>query len=188
MSTISQTPKIKTVRILNNRNLNLFIITALIVAFVAIFTGAVAFTTVKPIDHSAYMLYRQGEWLSVPVHVSNAEAYQIFHRGEVASPLSNAEAYQLFRKGEVPSMLTNAEAYQLFRRGEWASVIPVVDMTAYHLSERMLIDPRAGLTVYLLSERTLVDPRAALATYFNSERTSIPVLFTAYQRSEWFGK
>ena len=118
--------------------------------------------------------YRQSEWLSVPIRLSNAEAYQIFRRGEVASPLSHAEAYHLFRLGE------------------WVSVnVPAslgVDMTAYHLSERTLTDPKAGLAMYLLSERTLVDPQAGMATYFNSERTSFPVLFTKYQFSEWFSK
>lgn len=174
MSTISQAPKTNTARTLNIRNLNLLVVAALIVAVVVFFTSVAGSPAAKPADHSAYMLYRQGEWLSVPITVSNAEAYQIFRRGEVASPLSNAEAYELFRLGE------------------WASVnVPpaiAVDMTAYHLSERTLVDANAGLAVYLLSERTIVDSQAGMATYFNSERTSIPVLFTKYQRSEWFGE
>jgi len=173
MSTISQTPKVNTARSLNNRNLNLFIVATLVVALVVIITGVAGSPAAKPIDHSAYMLYRQGEWLSIPIPVNNAEAYQIFRRGEVASPLSNLEAYHLFRLGE------------------WASVnIPTiaVDMTTYHLSERTLTDPNAGFSIYLLSERTLVDPQAGMAAYFNSERTSVPVLFTKYQRSEWFGE
>jgi hypothetical protein len=80
-------------------------------------------------------------------------------------------------------------AYMLHRQGEWASVnIPTVDMRAYHLSERTLIDPNIGFSIYLLSERTFVDAQAGMAAYLNSERTSVPVNFTKYQRSEWFGE
>jgi hypothetical protein len=62
------------------------------------------------------------------------------------------------------------------------------DLTAYHLSERTLVDPNAGLAIYLQSEHTLVDPQAGLAIYQQSKRTSVPVRFNKYQRSEWFGK
>lgn len=118
MSTVSQTPKIKTARTLNVRNANLLVIAALVVAIVVFFTSVAGSPAAKPIDHSAYMLYRQGEWLSVPIPPSVA-----------------------------------------------------IDMNAYHLSERTLIDPQAGM-----------------ATFLNSERTSVPVRFTKYQLSEWFGK
>jgi len=193
MSTISQTPKVNAARTLNIRPVNLLIVAALVLGVVAIFAST-ASPAAKPVDRSAYMLYRQGEWLSMPISVSNAEAYQIFRRGEVISPLSNAQAYELFRKGEVafvPS-LTNAEAYQIFRLGEWASVtIPAatgLDLTAYHLSERTLVDANSNFAEYLLSEHTLTDPQAGMAIYLNSERTSVPVHFTQYQRSEWFGE
>ena len=193
MSTISQTPKVNTVRTLNLRNMNLPIAAALILVVAAIFAVTLA-PAAKPIDHSAYMLYRQGEWLSVPIRVSNAEAYQIFRQAEVSSPVSNAEAYKIFRQGEVASapILTNAEAYQIFRLGEWASVntpeTSSLDLTAYHLSERTLVDAEAGLAGYLLSEHTLVDPHAGMAAFLNSERTMIPVTFNQYQLSEWFGQ
>jgi hypothetical protein len=189
MNTISQTPKINTVRNLNARNVNLFIIAALLVTFIAIFNAVAGSPVAKPADHGAYMSYRQGEWLSVPI--SNQAAYQLFRRGEVASPVSNTEAYQLFRQGEVVSVpnLTNTEAYHLFRLGEWASVsIPAVDLTAYRLSEQTMIDPNAGLTMFHLSERTLTDPQAGLSAYFNSERTMVPAPFTKFQLSEWFGE
>ena len=189
MSTISQTPKMNTARTLNINNINLFIIAALLVTFIVIFNAVAGSSAAKSVDHTAYMLYRQGEWLSAPI--GNQAAYQIFRRGEVVSPVSNVEAYQTFRQGEVGSVpnLTNAEAYQLFRLGEWSSVsIPAVDLTAYRLSERNMTDPNAGLTMFHLSERTLTDPQAGLSTYFESERTSIPVHFTPYQISEWFGE
>ena len=189
MSTISQTPKVSTVRMLNNPALNLLVAAAFIVTFIAIFASIGSFPAAKPMDHSAYMLYRQGEWASVPI--SNQTAYQIFRGGEVASPLSIAEAYQTFRKGETVSVpnLTNAEAYHLFRLGEWALVsIPAVDLTAYRLSERNMTDPNAGLTMFHLSERTLTDPQAGLAAYLESERTMVPAPFTKFQLSEWFGQ
>jgi hypothetical protein len=189
MSTISQTPKVSTVHILNNRNLNFFVAAALVATVVVIFASIVRSPAAKPMDHSAYMTYRQGEWASIPI--SNQTAYQIFRGGEVASPLSITEAYQTFRKGEVVSVpnVTNAEAYQLFRLGEWASVnIPAIDLSAYRLSERTLTDPNAGLEMFLQSERTLTDPQAGMAIYFNSERTLVPAPFTQFQLSEWFGQ
>lgn len=173
MSTISQAPKTNTASTLNIRNASLLVVAALIVAVVVFFTSVAGSPTAAPVDNSAYLLYRQGEWLSVPIPVNNAEAYQIFRSGEVTSPL------------------TNAEAYRLFRLGEWASMnVPAitVDMTAYHLSERTLVDADAGFAIYLLSERTLIDPQAGMAIYLNSERTSTPARFTKYQLSEWFAK
>lgn len=189
MSTISQTPKINNARPLNVFNVNLLVVAALLVTIIAIFNAVAGSPAARPIDHSAYMIYRQGEWLSVPI--SNQEAYQIFRRAEVASPVTNSQAYQTFRNGEVISVpdLTKAEAYQLFRLGEWASEnIPTVDLTAYRLSERTLTNPNAGLTMFHLSERTLTDPQAGLAAYFNSERTMIPAPFTKFQLSEWLGQ
>ena len=140
------------------------------------------------------MLYRQGEWLSVPITIGNQEAYQIFRQAEVASPLTDAQAYQMFRKGEAtsPVVLTNAEAFHVYRLGEWTSVNnpagATLDLTAYHLSERTLMSANTGRTIYLISERTLVDPQAGMETYLASERTSVPAPFSPYQRSEWFGQ
>lgn len=189
MSTISQTPKMSTTRTLKINSVNLFVVAALLVTIIAIFNAVAGSPAAKPTDNSAYMLYRKGEWLSVPV--SNQVAYQIFRRGEIASPVSNVEAYQTFRKGEVVSVpnLTNTEAYQVFRLGEWASVsIPAIDLSTYRLSEQTLTNPNAGLTMFHLSERTLTDPQAGLATYLNSERNMIPAPFTQFQLSEWFGQ
>jgi hypothetical protein len=171
MSSISLARKVRPIDILNKRNFNLFIFAALVTTLVAIAAASLASPARQSFDQAAYMLHRQGEWLSEPV--SNAEAYQIFRRGEVASPVSNAEAYRLFRLGE------------------WQSVgIPVtaVDLSAYHTSERTLVGSNAGLEVYLLSERTMVDPQAGMAAYLNSERTHVPAPFNKYQLSEWFGE
>ena len=172
MSTISQAPKVNTARRLNIRNLNLLIAAALVLAVAAIFASTAA-PAAQPVDRSAYMLYRQGEWLSVPIAVNNAEAYQVFRNGEVTSPLSNIEAYQLFRLGEWASVHTPTIA---------------VDLTTYHLSERTLLDAKAGFAAYLRSERTFVDPNVGRAIFLDSERTMIPVPFSLYQLSEWFGK
>ena len=170
MSAIS---KINTLRTFTALHLSLLIAAALIVTLIIAAAGALTSPSAKPIDYNAYMLYRQGEWISVPIRVSNAEAYQVFRRGEVESPVSAAEAYRLFRLSE------------------WTA-IPAVDLTGYHLSERTLTDPNAGLSTYLLSERTFVDPQAGIAAYFQSERASVAVRdltpFNEYQRSEWFGK
>ena len=117
MSTISQTPKVDTARGLNIRNLNLLIAAALVIAVLVVF-ASIATPAAAPVDQDAYMLYRQGEWRSVPSSVSNAEAYQIFRLGETTSV--NA---------------TNAS---------------VVDLTAYHFSERTMVP--ALFSTYQLSE------------------------------------
>jgi hypothetical protein len=167
MSSISVTQKSKTISILDNRNIGLIILAALVTMLMAVVAVSAASPATQPFDYNAYMLHRQGEWVSVPV--SSADAYQIFRSGEVASPVNNAEAYRIFRQGE------------------WAAV-PASDLSAYLQSERTLVDPTAGLAIYQLSERTLVDPQAGMVVYHNSERTHIPVRFNKYQRSEWFGE
>jgi hypothetical protein len=83
----------------------------------------------------------------------------------------------------------SANAFPEYRQSEWNSIAaPVTDVSGlemYRQSERTLIPAQASLMTYHLSERTLVNP---LTEYLASERTSIPVQFTAYQISEWFGK
>jgi hypothetical protein len=156
---------------MSNRRLMAFVGSALVAILVAIGIAANASPAANAFDYNAYMLHRQGEWVSVPIPVDIAEAYRIYRQGEVTSPVSNAEAYLIHRQGE------------------WASVaISPVDLTAYYLSERTLVDPNAGLAIYQQSERTFVDPQTGLAIYQQSERTSVPVRFNKYQRSEWFGE
>jgi hypothetical protein len=63
----------------------------------------------------------------------------------------------------------------------------------YWLGERYgqtpaILSPVEGMEQYHQSERTFVDPQAGMAIYHTSERTRIPVRFTRYQLSEWFGK
>lgn len=171
MSTILQTPKIKTPRLADARTQSLFLAAAVIAMLAVIFANVAVSSKAGSMDVNAFQLYRQGEWVSVP--------------------FTPAQAYQIFRRGEVVSPVTSAEAYQIFRQGEWASArIPVTggDLSAYHLSERTLVNPAAGLEIYQLSERTMVDPQVGMATYHNSERTRLPVQFNPYQRSEWFGE
>jgi hypothetical protein len=193
MSTISLSQRIKTLNTVNNRNVILIVLSAaaaMLVVISAVSTSPVA----TPFDFNAYSLYRQGEWLLVPNPADNAKAYEIFRAAEVASPVSNAEAYQLFRAGEVTSpAVLNAEGFLQYRQGEWISVpVPAMDLNAYHLSERTLIDPQTDMAAYHQSERTLIEAETGLAAYLESEKTLIPVrdlsAFNAFQRSEWFGE
>lgn len=117
------------------------------------------------------------------------------NKGDSAIKPLSADAFPQYRQSEwtyVPLRASLEDALAAYHRSEWSSVaIPVTDMSGlevYHRSERTLVDPNAGLAIYQLSERTLIDPQAGLATYFESERTSIPVNFTTYQLSEWFGQ
>lgn len=168
MSTISQTPNIKTPRLFDNRIHFVLLAAAVIAMLAVIFINVVVSRDAASLGANAYRLYREGEWVSVPL--TPAQAYQIFRRGEVASPVNNVQSYQIYRQGE------------------WASTASSTDMSTYHLSERTMVDTQADLSAYQLSERTRMDPQAGLAIYLNSERTSVPVRFTPYQQSEWFGQ
>jgi hypothetical protein len=165
MSSITVTHK--TLSILDNRNVSLIILAALVAVLVTIVAVVAASPAAEPFDHNAYRLYRQGEWVS--------------------PPLSSAVAYQIFRRDEVTSPVNPAEAYRIFRLGEWAGANPV-DLSAYRQSEHTLVNPNAGLSIYQLSERTLVNPLAGMAIYHSSERTRVPMRLNEYQRSEWFGE
>lgn len=86
MSSTVQTPKINTIRILNNRNLmSLFVLAALVVTLMVIFTSVVDRPAAKSIYGEGYMIYRQSEWAWVLIPVDMAEAYRIYHQSERAS-------------------------------------------------------------------------------------------------------
>ena len=168
MSTISLAQKSKTLSILDNRNVSLIILAALVTLLVTVVAVSAASPVTRTFDPHGYQLYRQSEWASEALP---AQAYQIFRQGEVASPASRFDGFALYRQGE------------------WISVpVPAVDLSSYLQSERTFTDANAGLTIFHLSERTLTDPQAGMAIYQNSERTRIPAPFTKYQLSEWFGK
>jgi hypothetical protein len=166
MSTISQTPNVKNTRLFDNRIQFVLLAAAVIAMLAVMFNNVLVSQGAASLSSNAYRLYRQGEWVSVPF--TPVQAYQIFRRDEVTSPASSVEAYQIFRQGE------------------WASV--AIDLTSYHLSERTLLNAQAGMAAYHLGERTLIDSQTGLAIYLNSERTRVPIPFTLYQQSEWFGQ
>ena len=113
MSSTVQTPKISTIRLLNDRTLmSLFILAALMVTLIVIFTSVVDRPAAKSIYGEGYMIYRQSEWAWVPIPVDMAEAYRIYHQSERASV-------------PIPTVDLNAAMY------------------IYHKSERNLIDPQA---------------------------------------------
>jgi hypothetical protein len=96
MSSISVTPKLKTLSILNNRNVILIILAALVSTLVVLSAISVNSRAAKAFDYNAYLLHRQGEWVSVPIPVDSAEAYIIHRQGEwdsVAIPAVDLTAY-----------------------------------------------------------------------------------------------
>jgi hypothetical protein len=149
MSSITLTQKSKPPIVLTGRN-TILIVLAVLVAILAVLAAAPkSAPAATAFDHSAYMLHRQGEWVSVPL-------------------TNSAEAYQIFRHGEVDAPVSNAQAYQLYRQGEWVSAgIRAADLSAYRLSERTLVGMQSGLEMYRLSERTRVP--VSFTTYQLSE-------------------
>lgn len=139
MSTISQAPKVNTARTLHIQPVNLLVIAVLVlgVALIAVNASAPA---AGPIDNSAYVLYRQGEWLSVPILPSNAEGYHLFRLSEWASV-------------NIPTIAMDMTAYHLSER----TLLPIVvtDLfIANRLSEHALLDQQVGLKIFQDSERT----------------------------------
>ena len=128
MSTILQTTKVNTPRTLNRRYLNLLMAGVLIVTLAAIFTGMAGSPAAGPMDNSAYMIYRQGEWISVPIHVRSAEAYHLSER-TLVDPQAGLPIYLL---------------------SERTLIDPRVDVAAYFNSERTSVPVR--FNEYQLSE------------------------------------
>lgn len=142
MSSTLQTPKINTIRLLNDRNLmSLFVLAALVVTLMLIFTYAADRPVANSINDQAYIIHRQGEWISVPIPVDMAEAYHIYHQSEWAS---------------VPIPAVDLTAYF---QSEHTLVDPNAFMAIYQQSERTLVDPQAGLAIYQQSERTSIPVR-----------------------------
>ena len=189
------------------RNVNFFITVGLTMALVIVAVFAIVNSTtmttnvapnisqdiaknnnvaLEPISADAFPQYHQSEWHSVAVPVTGVSGVEIYHQSErmLIPAQAGLMAYQLSER-----TLVNPLADYLASERTLSPIVNA-DFSSYHLSERTMIEATIVNTFaeYLASERTLVDPQAGMATYFESERTSIPVQFTPYQVSEWFGE
>ncbi len=148
-------------------------------------------------------------FLGIALGIATIVAFAAILSSQATIPAVNNPAPDVEARENVTLVPLSAEAFPQYRQSEWASsVLPatgVNDAEAYHLSERTMIPTQTGLTVYHLSEwtmfpvlvsfssyleseRTLVEVPDGMTIYLNSERTRVPVLFTKYQLSEWFGE
>jgi hypothetical protein len=192
----------------HNRNIDLFIAGGLVLALVAVAAFAIASSAtvttsvapnmpqnvtgnkvniaVAPLSANAFPQYRQSEWHSMSVPVTGVSGSEIYQQSE--RTLIPAEAGLMTYHLSERTLVNPLAEYLASER----TLSPIVstDLSSYLLSERTMTEAASVNTFaeYFASERTLVDPLAGLATYFESERTSIPVNFTTYQLSEWFGK
>ena len=189
------------------RSFNLFITAGIVIALVVALSAIIASATgnnnatpnvpqniientdnvaLAPLSAEAFPQYRQGEWNSIAAPVTGVSGLGMYRQSE--RTLIPAEAglatYHLSER----TLVNPFADYQASERA--LSPIVNVDLSSYHLSERTMTKATAinDLSGYFASERTLIDPQAGMASYFNSERTSVPVQFTPYQISEWFGK
>ena len=190
-----------------NRNFNLFIasgiVITLVVALFAIITSATVadkmapnvpqninenpdIVALAPLSADAFPPYRQSEWHSSIVPETSVSSFETYHQSErmLIPAQAGLMAYQLSER-----TLVNPLAEYLASERTLSPIVNL-DLSSYYLSERTMTEATRSNTFaeYFASERTLVDPQAGLATYFDSERTSIPVNFTTYQLSEWFGE
>jgi hypothetical protein len=106
MSTISKTPKVNTARALNIRNANLLVSAALVVAIVVFFMSVAGSPAAKSIDHSAYKLYRKGEWLSI---------YLLSER-KLIDPHARMTTYFNSERTRIPMRLTKYQRSECFRK------------------------------------------------------------------------
>jgi len=190
-----------------NRSFNLFITAGIVIALVVALSAIIASATVTnnvapnvpqniaentgkvalaPLSADAFLQYRQSEWHSSAVPVTGVSGLEMYRQSE--RTLIPAEAglatYHLSER-----TLVNPLAEYLASERTLSPVVSS-DLSSYHLSERTMIEAASVNTLaeYFASERTLVDLQAGMAIYLDSERTSIPVQFTPYQISEWFGE
>lgn len=103
-------------------------------------------------------------------------------------PFTAAMLFVLFVSLAVTNPLSHAPESMDLSWPPRSVIIPSRSLDAYHESEHTLTNPNLGLSIYLQSERTFVDPQAGMAIYHHSEQTRVPVRFTKYQLSEWFGR
>ena len=190
------------------RNINYFIALGLTIALVVIAVFAIATSAtmmtngasnvpqnitgnkgnaaILPLAADAFPQYRQSEWHSSAISLTGVSGLEIYRQSE--QTLIPAEAGLMAYHLSERTLVNPLAEYLASER----TLSPIVstDFSSYHLSERTMTEPIAiiDLSQYLASERTLVDPMAGLSTYFESERGSIPVQFTQYQLSEWFGR
>ena len=75
MSSISVISKIKTLSTLNNRNVILIILAALVSTLMVLSAISINSRAAKAFDYNAYLLYRQGEWASLPISAVDLTAY-----------------------------------------------------------------------------------------------------------------
>jgi len=189
-----------------NRSFNLLIVAGIVIAVVALSaiiasgsgTGNVApnvpqniaentnDAVLAPLSADAFPQYRQSEWHSSAVPVTGISSSEMYHQSErtLVPAQAGLIAYQLSERTLVDTLAEYLTSERTL------SPIVSTDLSSYLLSERTMTEAASVNTFaeYFASERTLVDPLAGLATYFESERTSIPVNFTTYQLSEWFGQ
>ena len=191
-----------------NRSFNLFIASGIVIALAVIVISAIITSgtvtgnmapnvpqsitentsdiALAPLSADAFPGYRQSEWQSVAVPVTGPSSLDAYHQSE--RTLISADAGLMTYHLSERTLVDPLTEYLASER----TLSPIVnaDFSQYHLSERTMTEAATVNTFaeYFASERTLVDPLAGMATYFESERTSIPVQFTPYQISEWFGQ
>lgn len=190
-----------------NRSFNLFIASGVVIALVVALSAIITSATVAdnmapnvpqniaenantvalaPLSANAFPQYRQSEWHSISVPAIDLGSLDVYHQSErmLIPAQAGLMAYQLSER-----TLVNPLAEYLASERTLSPIVNA-DFSSYHLSERTMTEATLVNTFaeYFASEHTLVDPLAGLATFFESERTSIPVPFTQYQLSEWFGQ
>ena len=178
------------------RNVNFFIAAGLTLALVVVAVFAIATSATKtsnivpsvsqitgnkesasiiPLSADAFPQYRQSEWQSNPVLVGGFSPEQLqreYILGERYGALPDQNA----------SLIAEQKIHREYILGERYGVMP----EKYTLEQ--------ALREYWLGERYGQTPIGSLNSmngleqYHQSERSSIPVQFTPYQISEWFGK
>jgi hypothetical protein len=184
-----------------NRSLNLFIVIGLAAALIAaIVLASPAAVDVPAISQNAaedanqvaavtlsadeFPAYRESEWHSVLVPETGVNGQDVYRQSErtLIPAQAGLMAYHLSERTLVDPLAEYLASERTL------SPIMTADFSSYHLSEWTMVPVQVDFSSYLESERTLLEAPDGMTIYLTSERTGIPVRFTPYQLSEWFGK
>lgn len=170
-----------------NRSLNLFIVVGLAVALIA----AIVLASPASIDVPAVPQNAAEDQRQIALAPLAADAFPAYRESEwhaSAAAVTGVDGMDIYRLSERTLVDPFAEYHASERGLVGIPVTGVTDAEAYYSSERTLIPVMVDFSGYLESERTLVDVPDGMTIYRTSEWTVIPVRFTPYQLSEWFGK
>ena len=178
MSTISKMPENKVARTPNNRTASLLVVVALIVIAIGLMT-----VHMKPIGSTSVRVVESNEQAQREYKLGERYGVLPAHNGSLSPEQIQREYILGERYGVTPEKYTLEQALREFWLGERYGVTP-----QEYAREQALREYWMGERYGQLPPDSGLGASVNMTPYLLSERTSIPVQFTPYQLSEWFGQ